>query len=93
MRLRGANRSWRHGGLASTQRAGAVGLAIVALLAKACGVGCVVAVIDNSFAMLRLFKITEFVSGAFLLGPAPPPRSALTSAADPCAPARGTWGC
>ena len=54
-------------GLASTQHAGAVGLAIVALLAKACAVGCVVAVIDNSFAKLRLFKITEFVSGAFLL--------------------------
>ena len=54
-------------GLASTQRAGAVGLAIVALLAKACAVGCLVAVIDNSFAKLRLFKITEFVSGAFLL--------------------------
>jgi len=54
-------------GLASTQRAGAVGLAIVTLLAKACAVGCVVAVIDNSFAKLRLFKITEFVSGAFLL--------------------------
>ena len=44
-------------------------LAIVALLAKACAVGCVVAVIDNSFAKLRLFKITaeEFVAGAFLL--------------------------
>ena len=27
-------------------------------------VGCVVAVIDNSFAKLRLFKITEFVVGA-----------------------------
>jgi formate hydrogenlyase subunit 4 len=27
----------------------------------------VVAVIDNSFAKLRLFKITDFVSGAFLL--------------------------
>ncbi len=54
-------------GLASTQRADAVVLAIVALLAKACAVGCVVAVIDNSFAKLRLFKITEFVSAAFLL--------------------------
>src|SRR5438445_676284 len=54
-------------GLASTQRAGAVILAIAALLAKACAVGCLVAVIDNSFAKLRLFKITEFVSGAFLL--------------------------
>jgi formate hydrogenlyase subunit 4 len=54
-------------GLASTQRLGAVILAIAALLAKACAVGCVVAVIDNSFAKLRLFKITEFVAGAFLL--------------------------
>ena len=54
-------------GLASTQRLGAVLLAIVALLAKAAAVGCVVAVIDDSFAKLRLFKITEFVSAAFLL--------------------------
>ena len=54
-------------GLASTQRADAVVLAIMALLAKACAVGCVVAVIDNSFAKLRLFKITEFAAGAFLL--------------------------
>ncbi len=29
--------------------------------------GVIVAVIDNSFAKLRLFKITEFVAGAFLL--------------------------
>ena len=42
---------------------GAVVLAIAALLAKACAVGVVVAVIDNSFAKLRLFKITEFVVG------------------------------
>jgi formate hydrogenlyase subunit 4 len=54
-------------GLASSQRAGAVLLAIVALLAKAVAVGCVVAVIDNSFAKLRLFKITEYASAAFLL--------------------------
>jgi formate hydrogenlyase subunit 4 len=54
-------------GLASTARPQDVGLAIVALLAKAAGIGCVVAVIDNSFAKLRLFKITEFVSAAFLL--------------------------
>jgi formate hydrogenlyase subunit 4 len=54
-------------GLASTQRLGAVLLAIVALLAKATAVGCVVAVIDNSFAKLRLFKITEYASAAFLL--------------------------
>jgi formate hydrogenlyase subunit 4 len=54
-------------GLASTQRLGAVLLAIVALLAKAAAVGCVVAVIDNSFAKLRLFKITEYAAAAFLL--------------------------
>jgi formate hydrogenlyase subunit 4 len=54
-------------GLASSQRLGAVLLAIVALLAKATAVGCVVAVIDNSFAKLRLFKITEYASAAFLL--------------------------
>ena len=54
-------------GLASTQRLGAVLLAIVALLAKAAAVGVIVAVIDDSFAKLRLFKITEFVSAAFLL--------------------------
>src|SRR6202522_4090071 len=54
-------------GLASTQRLGAVLLAIVALLAKALAIGCVVAVIDDSFAKLRLFKITEYASAAFLL--------------------------
>jgi formate hydrogenlyase subunit 4 len=54
-------------GLASTQRLGAVLLAIVALLAKAAAVGVIVAVIDDSFAKLRLFKITEYASGAFLL--------------------------
>ena len=54
-------------GLAATQRAGSVLLAIVALLAKAAVIGAVVAVIDNSFAKLRLFKITEFVAAAFLL--------------------------
>ncbi|MGH3280263.1 MAG: respiratory chain complex I subunit 1 family protein [Trebonia sp.] len=54
-------------GLASTQRLGAVLLAVVALLAKAAVIGVVVAVIDDSFAKLRLFKITEFASAAFLL--------------------------
>jgi formate hydrogenlyase subunit 4 len=54
-------------GLAASERAGAVLLAIVALLAKASALGVLVAVIDNSFAKLRLFKITEFVSAAFLL--------------------------
>jgi len=54
-------------GLASNQQLGAVLLAIVALLAKAAAIGVIVAVIDNSFAKLRLFKITEYVSAAFLL--------------------------
>jgi formate hydrogenlyase subunit 4 len=54
-------------GLASTRRPVDVAWAIVALLAKAVVIGCVVAVIDDSFAKLRLFKITEFVSAAFLL--------------------------
>jgi formate hydrogenlyase subunit 4 len=54
-------------GLASTQRLGAVLIAIVALLAKACTIGVAVAVIDDSFSKLRLFKITEYVSAAFLL--------------------------
>jgi formate hydrogenlyase subunit 4 len=54
-------------GLASTQRLGAVLLAIVALLAKATAIGVAVAVIDDSFAKLRLFKITEYASAAFLL--------------------------
>ena len=54
-------------GLAASAQAGAVLLAIVALVAKAAALGVIVAVIDNSFAKLRLFKITEFVAGAFLL--------------------------
>jgi len=54
-------------GLASTQRLGSVLLAIVALLAKAGAIGVAVAVIDDSFSKLRLFKITEYVAAAFLL--------------------------
>jgi formate hydrogenlyase subunit 4 len=54
-------------GLASTQQAGAVALAIAALIGKAALLGVVIAIIDNSFAKLRLFKITEFASAAFLL--------------------------
>ncbi len=54
-------------GLASTQQAGAVALAIATLIGKAALLGVVIAVIDNSFAKLRLFKITEFASAAFLL--------------------------
>jgi formate hydrogenlyase subunit 4 len=54
-------------GLASSQQSGAVVLAIGALLGKAALLGAIIAVIDNSFAKLRLFKITEFASAAFLL--------------------------
>ncbi len=54
-------------GLAATARPPAVVIAMVALPVKACLLGVVVAIIDNSFAKLRLFKITEFVSAAFLL--------------------------
>ncbi len=54
-------------GMSSSQGLGAVVLAILALLGKACVLGCVIAVIDDSFAKLRLFKITEFVAAAFLL--------------------------
>jgi formate hydrogenlyase subunit 4 len=54
-------------GLASSQQLGAILLAIVALLGKAAAVGVIVAVVDNSFAKLRLFKITEYASAAFLL--------------------------
>ncbi|MHB1434395.1 MAG: NADH-quinone oxidoreductase subunit H, partial [Streptosporangiaceae bacterium] len=54
-------------GLAATRGAGPVLLAMAALPAKACVLGAVVAVIDDSFAKLRLFKITEFAAAAFLL--------------------------
>ena len=54
-------------GLAATRGAGPVLLAMVALPAKACVLGAVVAIIDDSFAKLRLFKITEFAAAAFLL--------------------------
>lgn len=54
-------------GLASTGNTIDVVWAIVALVLKACGVGIVVAVIDDSFAKLRLFKITEFTAAAFVL--------------------------
>jgi formate hydrogenlyase subunit 4 len=54
-------------GLSSTGDALNVVWAIVALVLKACGVGIVVALIDDSFAKLRLFKITEFTAAAFVL--------------------------
>lgn len=54
-------------GLSSTTRVDQVGLAVLALLAKCIVLGCIVAVIDDSFAKLRLLKITEFVAASFLL--------------------------
>lgn len=54
-------------GMSASARLGDVALAMVALLAKALVLGLVIAVIDTSFAKLRLFKITEFVAAAFLL--------------------------
>jgi len=54
-------------GMASTTSLLAVGLAIPAILGKALLLGCAIAVLDNTYAKLRLFKITEFVSAALLL--------------------------
>lgn len=54
-------------GLATTALPLPVLFAILALLAKAVGLGIIVTIIDNTFSKLRLFKITEFVSAAFLL--------------------------
>lgn len=54
-------------GLASSHRLGPVLLAVVALVAKCLLLGAVVAAIDDSFAKLRLYKISEFIAGAFLL--------------------------
>ena len=54
-------------GLASSGSLVAVLLAILSLLGKAFLLGCLFAVIDNSFAKLRLFKITEYLAGSFLI--------------------------
>jgi formate hydrogenlyase subunit 4 len=54
-------------GLAASQSLWAVIGAMAALVGKAAVLGAGIAVIDNSFAKLRLFKITEFASAAFLL--------------------------
>ncbi|WP_155826956.1 respiratory chain complex I subunit 1 family protein [Jongsikchunia kroppenstedtii] len=53
-------------GMASTGEVTAVVPAIFAIVGKGCLVGVVVAVLDNMFAKLRLYKISEFVSAAFL---------------------------
>lgn len=54
-------------GLAGSRQVGAVLLAIVILMGKGLVIGAVFTVIDNSFSKLRLFKITEFMAGAFLI--------------------------
>lgn len=54
-------------GLAAEATVLAVTVAIVTLLGKSVVLGGVVAVIDDSFGKLRLFKITEFVAAAFML--------------------------
>lgn len=54
-------------GLATDASVLAVLLAIAALVAKCVVLGAIVAVIDNTWAKLRLFKISEFVAAAFLL--------------------------
>lgn len=55
-------------GLAGSRDFGAVLLAIPVFIGKALVVGAVFALIDNSYSKLRLFKITEFMAAAFLLG-------------------------
>jgi formate hydrogenlyase subunit 4 len=54
-------------GLAGNHQVGSLLLAIVVLLGKCLGLGAVIAVIDDSWAKLRLYKITEFLAAAFLL--------------------------
>lgn len=54
-------------GLDGSHALGPLLLAIVVVLAKCAGLGVVVAVIDDSWAKLRLYKITEFLAAAFLL--------------------------
>lgn len=54
-------------GLAGSRNLLVVLVAIVAITAKALALGFVVVCIDDSFAKLRLFKITEFIAAAFLL--------------------------
>jgi len=54
-------------GLASSGAPQSVALAIAALFLKALALGAVFAILDNSFAKLRLFKITDFMAAAFLI--------------------------
>lgn len=54
-------------GLAGTRALGPLLLAIIVVIAKCSGLGVIVAIIDDSWAKLRLYKITEFLAAAFLL--------------------------
>lgn len=54
-------------GLATDHSPARLGIAILAVLAKCAALGVIVAVIDDSWAKLRLYKITEFLAAAFLL--------------------------
>jgi formate hydrogenlyase subunit 4 len=54
-------------GLTGSHQLGWLLLAIPVFLGKAAGLGVVVAVIDDTWAKLRLYKITEFLAAAFLL--------------------------
>lgn len=54
-------------GLDGAHTLGTLLLAIVIVLGKCAALGAVVAVIDDSWAKLRLYKITEFLAAAFLL--------------------------
>lgn len=54
-------------GMASTRSAVSVALAMLAIVVKALALGGAIALLDNTYAKLRLFKITEFVSAALLL--------------------------
>jgi formate hydrogenlyase subunit 4 len=54
-------------GLAGSSEVGPLLLAVPILLLKCAGLGVVIAIIDDSYAKLRLYKITEFLAAAFLL--------------------------
>jgi formate hydrogenlyase subunit 4 len=54
-------------GLASSQRVGAVAVALLLLVAKMIGLAMVIVVIESSFAKLRLFRIPDFMGAGFAL--------------------------
>lgn len=54
-------------GLSNSGALASIALAVPVLLVKCALLGVVVAIIDDTWAKLRLFKITEFLAGAFLL--------------------------